>query len=137
MPGLTRATTTSGAGMARRVRVVVHVVLAIVASWAVAPGAHAQPLDVKLMALTSPVSPWARATIAVQTATAAECHITVWYKSGPSRARGLGPKVADSHGRVSWTWVVGSNTTPGTWPIAVTCSAAGREGTLQTSFEVR
>lgn len=139
MHGLTRPNTTSGVPVARGVRVVVRVVLAVVvgASWVVATIAHAQPLDVKLISLTSPVSPWGRATIVVQTATAAECRITVWYKSGPSRAKGLSPGVADNHGRVSWTWVVGSNTTPGTWPIAVTCSVVGREGTLQTSFEVR
>jgi len=34
---------------------------------------------------------------------------------------------------VSWTWKVGARTTPGRWPIVVSC---GRAGTLRTSFVV-
>lgn len=65
------------------------------------------------------------------------CLITVRYKSGPSKASGLAPKTADGRGVVTWTWRVGTRTTPGRWPIIVTCSAGGRQGTLETSFEVR
>ena len=60
------------------------------------------------------------------------CSIVVEYKSGPSRAKGLYPKRPD-HGRVAWTWLVGTRTTPGRWPIVVSC---GRAGTLRTSFRV-
>jgi len=60
------------------------------------------------------------------------CSITVYYKSGPSRAKGLYPK-RPVHGRVSWTWLVGTRTTPGRWPVFVSC---GRAGTLRTSFRV-
>ena len=60
------------------------------------------------------------------------CSITVYYKSGPSRAQGLYPK-RPVHGRVGWTWLVGTRTTPGRWPILVSC---GRAGTLRTSFRV-
>ena len=60
------------------------------------------------------------------------CSITVYYKSGPSEAQGLYPK-RPVHGRVSWTWLVGTRTTPGRWPIFVSC---GRAGTLRTSFRV-
>jgi hypothetical protein len=60
------------------------------------------------------------------------CSIVVEYKSGPSRAKGLYPKRA-VHGRVFWTWLVGTRTTPGRWPIVVSC---GRVGTLRTSFRV-
>lgn len=94
-------------------------------------------LEVRVVALTSAVAAWDTATLAVETEPGAECRITVWYKSGPSRARGLVSKVADGQGRVSWSWVVGSNTTPGTWPISVTCLAGAREGRVQTSFSVR
>jgi hypothetical protein len=38
---------------------------------------------------------------------------------------GLGPKAADGSGIVSWSWTVGSRTTPGSWPVTVTCTAAG------------
>jgi hypothetical protein len=60
------------------------------------------------------------------------CSITVEYKSGPSHAKGLYPK-RPSGGRVGWTWLVGTRTTPGRWPIVVRCGSAG---TLRTSFRV-
>jgi micrococcal nuclease len=43
------------------------------------------------------------------------------YKNGPSGAAGLGNKVSDGAGNVSWTWKVGATTTPGSWPITVRC----------------
>ena len=52
------------------------------------------------------------------------CSIRVVYKSGPSKAQGLVAKTSDGAGNVSWTWIVGSNTTPGQWPIYVTCGSA-------------
>jgi hypothetical protein len=61
------------------------------------------------------------------------CSITVYYKSGPSHARGVQPRKHPVRGRVSWTWLVGTRTTPGRWPIVVAC---GRAGTLRTSFRV-
>ena len=60
------------------------------------------------------------------------CSIVVYYKSGPSHAQGLYPK-RPVHGRVGWTWLVGTRTTSGPWPIVVSC---GRAGTLRTSFRV-
>jgi hypothetical protein len=60
------------------------------------------------------------------------CSITVYYKSGPSKAKGLYPK-RPVRRRVSWTWLVGTRTTPGRWPIVVRCGSAG---TLRTSFRV-
>jgi hypothetical protein len=56
--------------------------------------------------------------------------ITVNYKSGPSHAAGLYPKRTTA-GRVSWSWMVGTRTTPGRWTIDVYCGAAG---SLHTSF---
>lgn len=102
-----------------------------------APFAYGQQLEVKIVSLTSPVSPGDDATITIQTGARADCLITVRYKSGPSKARGLVPKTADSQGRVSWTWRVGSRTTPGTWPIIVTCSRNERQARLQTTLVVR
>lgn len=110
------------------------IVLALVI---LAPLAHAQRVAVALVSLTSPVSPGGTATITVQTMPGARCLITVRYKSGPSRAAGLASKMADSKGRASWTWRVGTRTTPGEWPIFVTCSSGEEEATLETSFVVR
>ena len=61
------------------------------------------------------------ATLKVKTAANTSCSIEVDYKSGPSKAAGLGTKSSDGAGNVSWTWKVGATTTRGSWPITVTC----------------
>jgi micrococcal nuclease len=66
----------------------------------------------------------ARATVAARTTPGAQCSIVVRYKSGPSKAQGLGPKTADAKGDVAWSWMVGTRTTPGSWPVTIMC---GRE----------
>lgn len=97
----------------------------------------AADLPVSVVSLSSPVAPFTDATMQIQTTPGAACTITVLYKSGPSRAKGLFPQTADSRGRVTWRWRVGSNTTPGRWPIVVRCDRGGDSGELRTSFEVR
>ncbi len=87
---------------------------------------------VRLVRVTSPINAGAYATLTVSVSPARKCSITVYYKSGPSSAAGLYPK-RPSGGRVSWTWKVGTRTTPGRWPIVVSC---GSSGTLRTSFVV-
>jgi hypothetical protein len=88
---------------------------------------------VRLLSVTSPINHGAYATLTASVSPGrSTCSITVYYKSGPSEAQGLYPKRA-SRGRVSWTWKVGTRTTPGRWPITVSCGSAG---TLQTSFIV-
>ena len=104
--------------------------LAVVGVLTTATTASAQ---VRLLSVTSPASPGSHATLTASVAPARTCSITVYYKSGPSRAQGLYSK-RPSSGRVSWTWMVGTRTTPGRWPIVVSCGSAG---TLRTSFVVR
>ena len=94
-------------------------------------------LSLKIVSVTSPVSPGANATLVAQTIPEAECDITVYYKSGPSTASGLYPKTADSSGRVSWTWKVGTRTTPGSWQIVVKASYGGKTVSQTTEFTVR
>jgi hypothetical protein len=72
------------------------------------------------------------ATLQVKTAANTSCSIEVDYKSGPSTAAGLVTKNSDGAGSVSWTWKVGANTTPGSWPITVTCG----DGSAQTHITV-
>jgi micrococcal nuclease len=80
--------------------------------------------------VTSPISAGSYATLTVRVSRTATCSITVYYYSGPSHAAGLYPK----RGRlISWTWKVGTRTTPGRWPIVVNCGSAGK---LRTSFVV-
>jgi hypothetical protein len=84
----------------------------------------------RLVQVTSPVSAGSEASVTVAVSPAQTCSITVNYKSGPSQAAGLYPQRGT---RISWTWTVGTNTTPGRWPIVVLCA---RSGSLQTSFVV-
>jgi hypothetical protein len=86
----------------------------------------------RLVHVTSPVSPGAHATLVAHVVPAHRCTITVYYKSGRSVAQGLYSK-RSRNGRVSWTWMVGTNTTAGRWPIKVSCGSAG---SFRTSFRV-
>ena len=72
-------------------------------------------------------------TLMVTTAPNTGCSIRVQYKSGPSRAQGLSAKTSDGAGNVSWTWIVGSNTTPGQWPIYVTCGSASGQSYISVT----
>jgi micrococcal nuclease len=54
----------------------------------------------------------------------------VHYKSGPSKAQGLTPQTADGAGNATWSWIVGTNTTPGSWPIDVLCGTASARTTF-------
>jgi micrococcal nuclease len=109
--------------------------LAIVAMFAACAWAGALPLSV--VSITSPVRPFTDAAIHVKTAPAAHCDITVLYKSGPSRAKGLVPKQSNATGNVGWQWRVGSNTTPGRWPVRVSCEKGPDAAEIETSIEVR
>jgi hypothetical protein len=108
-----------------------HPVLAFRCLTSSAPSSSV-PGRVRLVSLTSPVSAGSDATLTVAVPTGTACSIVVTYKSGPSSAAGLYPQRA-SGGRISWTWMVGTRTTPGRWPIDVSCGAAG---SLRTSFVV-
>jgi hypothetical protein len=109
--------------MVRRIAVVIAVGLALALPTAAAA-------KVRLVSVSSPINHGAYATLTVSVSRSATCSITVYYKSGPSEAAGLYPKRGS---RISWTWKVGTRTTPGRWPVTVTCGSAG---TLQTSFVV-
>lgn len=75
----------------------------------------------------------ATASVSVRTKPGDTCSITVIYKSGASTAQGLVTKQANDAGAVSWSWKVGTRTTPGTWPVIITCGS----GTVRTSVTVR
>ena len=114
--------------MNRQRRLSLGVTLAILFAVATSAPAAAPQLPVTLVSITSPVNHGSPASISVKTAPGAACRITVTYKSGPSRAKGLIAKTSDDHGLVGWTWLVGARTTPGTWPVSVSCSAGGCTG---------
>lgn len=103
------------------------ILLAVVLALVLPASASAR---VRLVSLTSPINHGAYATLRVSVSRVATCSITVHYLSGPSEAAGLYPKRGR---RIAWTWKVGTRTTPGRWPIVVSCGSAG---TLRTSFAV-
>jgi hypothetical protein len=125
MPGsdmLARVTSRKGSCL-KRFALVVLLAVAV----AVPAAADAR---VRLASVTSPIQHGAYATLTVSVSQQATCAITIYYKSGPSHAQGLYPKRGS---RISWTWKVGTRTTPGRWPIVVACGSAGL---LRTSFLV-
>ena len=71
------------------------------------------------------------ASVTVAVSPKARCTIGVYYSTTASRAAGLGAKRG---AKVTWTWRVGSNTKPGTWPVKIDC---GKSGKAQTSVTVR
>jgi len=95
-----------------------------------------QALTLTITSVTSPVNAGASATLTAKTSPGAQCTITVYYKSGRSTASGLYPKEADSQGNVSWSWKVGTRTTPGSWRIVVTASLEGKTVSQTTYFTV-
>ncbi len=59
--------------------------------------------------------------------------ISVYYKSGISKAEGLESKTSDANGKVSWSWKVGSKTSEGTFKIVV--SGGGESKTVNFTVE--
>lgn len=70
-----------------------------------------------------------KASVTVVVTPKARCTIGVYYSTVRSEARGLGPKTAKT---ITWTWTVGSNTKPGTWPARIDCGKSGRAQTSVT-----
>jgi len=108
----------------------------LVAGSFVTHGDAASKLSVKIVSLTSPISGGKQAAIEVATVPKASCNIVVTCDSGPSAAKGLEPKTAAASGSVSWTWNVGTTTTPGKWPVTVTCTSGGKQATAKAQLVV-
>ncbi len=72
------------------------------------------------------------ATVTIQGQPDTEYAITVYYKSGPSTASGLESQTSDGEGYVSWSWRIGSRTSPGTFKIEV--SGGGERKTVNFSI---
>jgi hypothetical protein len=94
-------------------------------------------LRVRITRLASPISRGAEASLGASTLAGAACTITVEYKSGPSKAAGLGPETASASGALLWSWRVGSKTTPGTWPVTVRCTAGSRSASATAYLTVQ
>lgn len=116
----------------KRLLFFVAAVAALVASTAVFAAPNTAT-TARLVYVTSPVSPGAHAKLVARVRPARLCTIRVYYKTTVLHARGLKARMP-VRGRVSWTWMVGTNTTAGRWPIYVNCDGAG---SFRTFFRVR
>ncbi|MCL2151103.1 MAG: hypothetical protein FWH50_02630 [Coriobacteriia bacterium] len=92
-----------------------------------------QPVEIELVSSPGTVRPGQRATITVKGRPNTQYSITVMYKSGPSKAQGLETKTSDSSGRVSWTWLIGQNTSSGSFYATV--SGDGQKLTIPFTVE--
>ena len=101
------------------------------------PAAPSGDISINVVSLTSPISAGSTATLTIQAAPSAACLITVYYKSGASQAAGLGPQTADASGQATWSWKVGSRTTPGVWKIVVQSELGGKTSAINIPFEVQ
>lgn len=77
---------------------------------------------IKVLSLTSSIDPGQNATISIKGTPNKSYSITVYYKSGASKADGLYSKTSDSTGYVEWTWEVGTRTSAGSWRIEISSS---------------
>lgn len=79
-------------------------------------------------------NPGGYASINVETAPGAECSIRYVTPHGTiSRAKGLDNQIADSDGKLTWTWNIGSKTEPGKGTVTVTCNGS----TASTPIEIQ
>lgn len=118
----------------RRITAVLGVALLLITTLPTAGVTAAFP-PVKFLSIRSPVPRGGQGAVTIQTTPRTPCTITVFYRSGPSRASGLEPKLADASGRAVWTWKVGTRTTPGVWRIRVECGRADITR-VEAEFEV-
>lgn len=86
----------------------------------VEPGENA-PNSASVQYLSSPVAPGDNANIVVTTGQQAACTVVMVYGTVVSHDSGLGPKTADIHGSVQWTWTVDKTAPAGKWAVKVTC----------------
>lgn len=80
-----------------------------------------QTSAVRIISIISPVARNSTETVTAKVSPNSMAYISVHYKSGDSKAKGLEPKRSDSYGNVSWSWHVGGNTTLGVVTVTVSC----------------
>jgi hypothetical protein len=120
----------------REVLAVRRVVLPLLLALLLATPVEAASLSVKITSLPA-VYRGHDASATVVTKAGARCAIRVVYKTGVSRAKGLGTKAAPANGRIKWTWKVPQNATRGSWPVTVTCTKGSATGSGKKSLVVK
>jgi hypothetical protein len=76
-------------------------------------------------------APGGRASVTAKAPPEATCSIGYTTPAGTSsKAQGLGTKMVDSSGAVSWTWDIGPSTRPGTGTVVVTCDGSSARSSI-------
>ncbi|HNX13276.1 MAG TPA: hypothetical protein PK854_02290 [Oscillospiraceae bacterium] len=88
--------------------------------------------NIEVLSLTSPIVRGQEASVAIKGKPDIEYTIKVIYKSGPSSAKGLEPKISEPNGTVTWTWKVSARTSAGNWSIEI----SGGESSVTVPFIV-
>lgn len=94
------------------------------------------PVGASVQTITSPVAPGKNTSLTIKTTPLADCKITVVYGATPSNDSGLAAKKADEFGVVSWTWTVGADVPPGTYPVDVTCAYKAKSAMVRADLLV-
>lgn len=79
-----------------------------------------------IVQIPNPAFAGRRAVVKAKISPTTTASLTVYYKSGQSKAKYLGTATADENGIVEWEWLVGGNTTPGNWQLVVETPEGGR-----------
>lgn len=87
--------------------------------------------EIELQSFTESVSKGQNATIKIKGNPNTNYSITVIYSTSPSKAKGLENKMSDENGYVSWTFKVGTNTKPGTYPVTIS------DGSIKQTFQLK
>ena len=96
------------------------------------PAAAADPLEVTLVKLTSPVSAGSTVTLTIKTATGAGCKGTVRYRMF---TQNLTSKAASDDGTATWSWRLNADAR-GNYPIDVQCAQGDKRGSLSAQLQV-
>lgn len=89
--------------------------------------------ELQLVSLTDPVSRNTEATIQMKGKPDTEYTLSVTYKSGPSKSKGLGAKTSDESGIVEWSWKIGAKTSLDFQPVI---TVTGDGNTFSTKITV-
>lgn len=102
-----------------------------------APTATPAPLNVDFVTVDGG-RPGSHANVTISTQSGATCSIFYRTPLGTSsKAAGLDDKQTNGSGNVSWSWLIGGNTRPGTGTVSVRCTAPdGRSGSASSPITI-
>lgn len=112
----------------------IALVLLALAAWPM-QAAAADALQITVVKLTSPASAGSTATLTIKTAAAAECKVTIRYRSVAGGVP-LATKTTGDEGTATWSWRVPTEVARGNLPIDVQCTQGDKKGVLTVQLAV-